>query len=76
MQSFPEWGCNMDEKKKREYFCLTFLNDTGMAVLEELEDFARFNDGQFIPDPRLEAYMQGRRSVICEINKIMKGKEN
>ena len=67
----------MDEKTKREFFCRVFKGDCGQSVLEELKTFARFNDGQFIPDPQLAAYISGRRSVICEIENSMKErKEN
>lgn len=62
----------MDRRNKREFFCRVFQGDCGPAVLEELKSFARFNDGQFIPDPRLAAYIDGRRSVICEIENAMK----
>ena len=67
----------MDPKEKREFFCRVFQGDCGQSVLEELKTFARFNDGQFIPDPQLAAYIAGRRSVICEIENNMKErKEN
>lgn len=57
----------MEAKRKRNLFARLFTSGDGEAVLQELESFAKFSDGQFIADPRLETYMQGRRSVICEI---------
>lgn len=40
-------------------------------MLAELEKFAKTNDANFVPDPRLETYLSGRRSVICEIKQTM-----
>ena len=63
-----------EQQIKREMFCRTFLTDTGAAVMEYLEQFAHFNDGAFYNDARLESYMQGRRSVICEIKQTLEKK--
>ena len=65
----------MDDKEKRELFCKVFISDAGERVLEELEEFAHYNDGQFVPDPAMAAYLQGRRSVFCKIKNIMEGKK-
>lgn len=40
-------------------------------MLAELEKFAKANEANFVPDPRLETYLSGRRSVICEIKQTM-----
>lgn len=65
----------MEEKEKRELFCRTFQNGAGEIVLDELKKFARYDDGQFIPDPGMAAYINGRRSVICEIINCMEDKK-
>ena len=64
----------MDDKEKRKLFCRIFQEGAGEIVLAELKKFARYDDGQFIPDPRLEAYINGRRSVISEIINTMEDK--
>ena len=49
-----------------------FSTDVGKAALETLEKFARADEADFCEDPRKQDYMQGRRSVICEIRKALK----
>ena len=67
----------MDEQERREFFCRVFQGDCGKTVLQELKKFAKWDDGQYIPDPNMAAYICGRRSVICEIVNTMKErKEN
>lgn len=63
-------------QNKRELFCRTFGTETGRAVLKELADFAQYSEAKFYSDPRLETYMNGRRSVICEIQKNMEEKQH
>ena len=65
----------MDDETKKGYFCRVFQSGEGGKVLEELKNFARFDDGRYISDPHLAAYMQGRRSVVCEIINIMESKK-
>lgn len=57
----------MDDKERTELFRRIFQTPQGEMVLAELKKFARYDDGQFIPDPGMAAYINGRRSVICEI---------
>ena len=65
------------EKNKRKYlFQKVFLTGEGKKVLEELAEFAHADDAEFCNDPRKDAYMQGRRSVIMEIRKSCKEEEN
>ena len=49
-----------------------FSTDAGRAALETLEKFARADEAEFCEDPRKQDYMQGRKSVICEIRKALK----
>lgn len=63
------------EKRRRirNSFLKVFENDDGQIVLSDLADFAHADDADFCGDPRKDAYMQGRRSVVLEIRKILKG---
>ena len=63
----------MGEPNKREMYCKTFECDPGKFVLDDLKKFTGFESAPFVPDPQLAAYMQGRRSVLCEILNNMKG---
>ena len=66
------------EKRRRirDSFLKVFENDDGKIVLDDLADFAHADDADFCSDPRKDAYMQGRRSVVLEIRKILKGNNN
>lgn len=66
----------MEDSETRNAFLLTFQNDNGRIVLRKLADFAHADDAEFCTDPRKDAYLQGRRSVILEIRKILKGTKN
>lgn len=66
----------MDKKQKREMFCRTFNTESGRMVLEYLKDYVHFQDGAFYHDPRLQDFMQGRRSVVCEILNNLEEKED
>ena len=61
----------MTKKERKQLFCQVFSSDAGAIVLAELEKFAKTKEANFIPDPRLETYLSGRRSVICEIIQTM-----
>lgn len=66
----------MTEDEKRHSYVLTFSGVHGETVLEDLERFANYDRCDFCNDPRKETYMQGRRSVICEIKRILKESKN
>lgn len=48
-----------------------FSSDDGVVVMRYLARFARADDADFCNDPRKDAYLQGRRSVVLEIRNIM-----
>ena len=63
-----------EEKRRiRESFLKVFHGDDGAKVLRALADFAHADTAEFCADPRRDAYMQGRRSVVMEIRNIMEG---
>ena len=66
----------MDDKQRRsvrESVLKVFSSDDGVIVLRYLAAFARADEAEFCNDPRKDAYLQGRRSVVLEIRNIMKG---
>jgi hypothetical protein len=66
-----------DEKEMqsvRESMLKVFNSDDGVVVLRHLTEFARADDASFCADPRMDAYLQGRRSVVMEIRKVMSDK--
>lgn len=70
------------EQKRRERanlirnaFQTAFDGEAGRIVLAELAKFAGADQAPFCADPRMQEYMQGRRSVYCEIVKIINSKE-
>jgi hypothetical protein len=67
----------MGEKEEilRENFLKVFKTAEGEAVLKYLKEFSGMKDGRFVPDPRLETFFSGRRSVVCEIERILEKKE-
>lgn len=66
----------MDPDKKKYYFQKVFCSDEGQKVLELLAEFARADEAEYCQDPRKDAYLQGRRSVIMEIRNTIKEKQN
>lgn len=65
----------MYSEKIVSLFRRLFETPEGAAVLHELEIFAQMNDAEYIADANLAAYLQGRRSVVCEIRKILQEKK-
>lgn len=62
-----------DEKNQlRLAFHLVFNTDNGRAVLNELAEFVRADEAEYCADARKESYMQGRRSVLLHIKKLLK----
>ena len=67
----------MDTKQKiRESMLKVFSSDDGVIVLRHLASFAHADDADYCQDPRKDAYLQGRRSVVLEIRNIMKEKKD
>lgn len=65
----------MRTQKQISLFRKVFESPEGAEVLTELENFALANEAEYISDVHLAAYYQGRRSVVCEIRKIIGEKE-
>lgn len=65
----------MDKEKKRRLFLQLFSSEAGQLVLAELKEFCHYNDGRLAPSADTAAYIQGRRSVVCEIVNIMEGEK-
>ena len=61
----------MTDEKTRWAFKRLFATDEGAVVLRVLGEFARADEAEFCSDPRKDAYLQGRRSVVLEIRKIL-----
>jgi len=63
-----------DDKQNqlRLSFHLVFDNADGRAVLAELVEFTRAEEAEYCADARKESYMQGRRSVLLHIQKLLK----
>lgn len=59
----------------RNAFQTAFDGEAGRIVLAELAKFAGADQAPFCADPRMQEYMQGRRSVYCEIIRIINSKE-
>lgn len=67
-----------EQRRKRvnQRFREVFSSDEGVIVLEELSRFCHMGNGEFVADPRKLDYLQGRRSVVCEILRILNEKED
>lgn len=48
-----------------------FSTEAGMIALAALSRFAEADHADFIQNPRLMDYLQGRRSVICQIKEVL-----
>ena len=53
-----------------------FSTDEGAVVLAWLAEFAYADSADYCADPRKDAYLQGRRSVVLAIRNIMKEKDD
>lgn len=64
---------NPEEKRRRlrNFFLNVFSSDDGSIVLRYLSAFSHADDAEFCNDPRKDAYLQGRRSVVLEIRNIL-----
>lgn len=66
-----------EQEKIRGCFQRVFLgSDEGKIVLKKLEEFARVREAGYCEDARKESYLTGRRSVITEIWKWLKGADD
>ena len=64
----------MRDKRTVNSIKRAFSTDEGIVALEYLAAWARADEADFCEDPRKEAYLCGRRSVVMEIRKILKEK--
>ena len=48
-----------------------FSTEAGTIALAALSRFAEADHADFIQNPRLMDYLQGRRSVICQIKEVL-----
>lgn len=62
---------NLSEKEKLA-LANCFSSENGIIALAALERFAEADKADFIQNPRLMDYLQGRRSVICLIKEVTK----
>lgn len=65
-----------NEEKIRNCVKRIFSTDEGAVVLDYLAAFAHADDADYCNDPRKDAYLQGRRSVVLAIRNIMKEKDD
>lgn len=65
----------MTDEKTRWAFKRLFATDDGAVVLRALTEYARADEAEFCSDPRKDAYLQGRRSVVLQIRKILEEKD-
>lgn len=65
----------MTDEKTRWAFKRLFATDDGAVVLRALAEYARADEAEFCSDPRKDAYLQGRRSVVLQIRKILEEKD-
>ena len=61
----------MMSEKERCAIQRIFSSDDGVIALRYLKNFAGVSSADFVADPRKADYMQGRRSVICEITNTL-----
>lgn len=64
----------MKTDKVRNCVKRVFASDEGAVVLEYLAEYAHADSAEYCNDPRKDAYLQGRRSVVLEIRRIIKEK--
>lgn len=53
--------------QRQRSYNLTFENESGKRVLEDLSRFCRANETTFHADPRVHAALEGRREVWLRI---------
>ena len=61
-----------EEDKLRTAFGFVFSGDYAQIVLDHLAEFAHADEAEFCNDARKSEYLQGRRSVVLEIRKLIK----
>ena len=66
---------DLNEEKVRNCVKRIFSTDEGAVVLAYLAKFAYADSADYCSDPRKDAYLQGRRSVVLAIRNIMKEKD-
>ncbi len=61
-----------EDKDIKTSFGLVFATEHGKKVLEHLAEFAHADDAEFCNDQRKSDYLQGQRSVVLHIRKLIK----
>lgn len=56
---------------KRKAYEVVFGGPLGQIVLNDLADFCRADSSTFDPDPRVHAFVEGRREVWLRINEFL-----
>lgn len=64
----------MSVKVTKEDVVKTFATDSGQKVFAFLKEIVKYDESSFIPDAVRAAYVAGRRSVLCDIIKLMEEK--
>ena len=62
---------NNNAEKLRNACLKIFSSDDGKILMNFLIHFTRADEAEYCVDPRKDAYLQGRKSVVCELKKIM-----
>lgn len=65
----------MTEERIVMAFKRLFSQDGARAVLRALAEYAHADEADYCADPRKDAYLQGRRSVVLYIRKMMETKD-
>lgn len=64
-------------KKINKAFYEIFASENGEIALKYLEELGKLNDDTFCRDSeRLNCYLQGRRSIVIEIKKLIERGKN
>lgn len=61
----------MSEQITKEDVVKTFSTDSGKKVLKFMKKIVMYDEAQFVPDVNKAAYVTGRRSVVCDLIKLM-----
>ena len=62
-------------KKVKSCLLKIFTSEDGKVVLDYLKEFSHWYDCGLATTEALNAYVLGRRSVVCEIENVIDGKE-
>lgn len=63
----------VERKRAAECAASVFSGNDGKVFLAYLEEFCHYRNMEFVEDSRRSEYVNGRRSVMNEINSLLKG---